>query len=96
LDWQDSSTSIGDFQTQQVPSLYFQEADILLGLALENIAEGQAGGVSSTIRVCGLLRDLLEGARVPLQRLGRVGKAVLSSDQRPLIGATCRQEETAR
>jgi hypothetical protein len=63
-----STTSV-DAQPCANPN-YFAEADEFLAAAIDRIEEGRSDSAVGALRTCNLLLDLLQGARVPLRRLG--------------------------
>lgn len=63
-----STTSV-DAQPGVIPNC-FAEAEQFLAIAIARIEEGRSDSTARALRTCDLLIDLLEGARVPLRRLG--------------------------
>lgn len=66
MDESNHSTIEADFQTSD----QFAEADEFVAAAMRVIAEAHTNNEPGAPETCSLLLDLLEGARVPLRRLG--------------------------
>jgi hypothetical protein len=71
----DISTDQCDLQARdEILDHVFSQAEKHVVAAMVLIEEGRRGSASGAMKTCSLLLDLLDGVRVPLCRLGRIGQ----------------------